>query len=464
LSLAKDGSVVRDKGSLELATFGVVQDNADRWQWTLNDDGRDPDASQGDGVFTGRLGASLTAGRHEIIAYVDGVKFRRQVRRSIDVLQWPVFAMIVPQNNGYGMKSYLSVIADRNELNLRTLKISVAMDHRTSGQNSFPLERMNAWEWGWEIPQSGADLFSHITLHVTGLDRSGQAVTLDIRPAFSKYLKLSDNSAASDRPAPSSPPSSPVVVENRKESVAIRQAIPEAQVQVPKSPSIGERFALPRSYDQLVRLLRSDKISVITLATLLLCCILLFILIAIRKRRKLALQQVFEKVWAREPDRRRELIASLNNVYQDEQELAARADEIIQAENRFHQRLLDALSRKKITNLSMLDHWSDEMLTVYKKLLVGRGGEDVVLGERLRDKLETMARAIAALQDERDRIAQQLVRNQEKPETTGVAAEGEKRSSGESHTVDAPETGNDTADDASSAYNKIHTLTPRNKK
>jgi len=104
------------------------------------------------------------------------------------------------------------------------------------------------------------------------------------------------------------------------------------------------------------------------------------------------------------------------------------------------------------------------MLTVYKKLLVGRGGEDVVLGERLRDKLETMARAIAALQDERDRIAQQLVRNQEKPETTGVAAEGEKRSSGESHTVDAPETGNDTADDASSAYNKIHTLTPRNKK
>jgi len=464
LSLARDGSVVRDKGYLELATFGIVQDNADRWHWTLNDDGRDPDARQGDGVFTGRLGASLSTGHHEIIAYVDGVKFRRQVRRSIDVLQWPVFAMIVPQNKAYGMKRHLSVIADPAELSPQTLKISVAIDNPASGQASFALEPMNAWEWGWEMPQPGPDLLSHIIMHVTGLDRSGKAVTMDIEPDFSNYRKLLDGSFASERlPAPS-PALSPPVADNPKESVAATQEKPVAQVQIPPSPPGGDRFAAPKNYDQLVQLLRSDKITAISLATLLLFCILLFSLIAIRKRRRLALQQVFEKVWAREPDRRKELIASLQNVYQDEQELAARADEIIQAENRFHQRLLDALSRKKINNLSMLDHWTDEMLTVYKKLLVDRGGEDVVLGGHLRDKLETMARAIAALQEEKDRIAQQLDRNRRERETTSEAAEPEKLSGGESPTVDAAVTGTDTEDDTSPAYNKIHTLTPRNKK
>ncbi len=142
--------------------------------------------------------------------------------------------------------------------------------------------------------------------------------------------------------------------------------------------------------------------------------------IAFRRHRQVtvALQIIKQKQMSSEPVRQEELLNELREALRDENdEIRLKAEQIIESERVFHNRVIDAFRTRDREAIVKLDDWAKDLVVPYRSLISDVVGSSEKEMKEITEKLGEMEEAMEALASERDRMTEELRKKEQEVES-----------------------------------------------
>lgn len=211
MSLTQDGATITKEAFLKFvdAKVSQIDVNGSRKDMPLKDDGKAPDQTANDGVFTAQLG-DLTPGQHEIRVLVDGITFQRESQQIVQVDKTPVVATIKAQDPDKPDAYTLSVFPRDGLIDTETMTLHATVTDPHGKDAAFDVPKTHPGEWSHAVNAAVTPGVYTVRLKVESRDKDGQTVTYDMDPmTFGKAPENAPAETAKDAPPPAKPEKAP---------------------------------------------------------------------------------------------------------------------------------------------------------------------------------------------------------------------------------------------------------------
>ncbi len=143
------------------------------------------------GFFSHRITETLISGKHELIIKVDGKTFKREIKRSIEVIDSPI--RVITKVDKKNRKVTLQLIPDKNLLDTSFMSVQAFITEPPKQERTVDLqEKQGQWLLELNGPKHGKRLL--VNFSVTVKTRKGNPVMPDIKPIFINSSLFEDNS------------------------------------------------------------------------------------------------------------------------------------------------------------------------------------------------------------------------------------------------------------------------------
>ncbi|KAF0191151.1 MAG: hypothetical protein FD165_2083 [Gammaproteobacteria bacterium] len=161
-------------------------------------------------------------------------------------------------------------------------------------------------------------------------------------------------------------------------------------------------------------------VLLVELTVALLVIIGVTVFIAFRRHRQVsvALQIFKQKQMSSGSARQEELLNELKEALRDENdEIILKAEQIIESERVFHNRVIDAFRTRDREAIVKLDDWAKDLVVPYRSLISEVVGSSEKERKEITEKLSEMEEAMEALASERDRMTEELRKKEQEVES-----------------------------------------------
>ena len=228
VQLTQQGAVIQRKDFLDHVkiTLRQQQEGGQKWEWSLQDDGKGADMAAGDGTFSQKLSESMKEGRHELTLSVDGTTFQREQRQTFNVYSQPAQASITPDRAASG-RFVLSVIPYAGLIEPDTMEVTAAVSDSGGKSNEVKLSRSGPAEWRAELNDYNDAAGYQAEFHITGNHSGGKPISAELGPIqFSAAGVAAASKTAPDQksaPAPDSIQAAPAAADTPPANAAVKQ-------------------------------------------------------------------------------------------------------------------------------------------------------------------------------------------------------------------------------------------------
>ncbi len=162
-------------------TLTQVSDTGDQWQWRLRDDGRQADLTANDGVFSTRLGESLTEGEHAFTLDVDGITFKRNKHQRVKVYGQPADARLEPLGHD---RFALTLVPYAGLIDPHSMHVEVEHILPNGRLEKAEVPQVSSAEWRLELDASGNPGEHELTAHISGRRSDGSPLRVQLGPIY----------------------------------------------------------------------------------------------------------------------------------------------------------------------------------------------------------------------------------------------------------------------------------------
>lgn len=215
-SLSEDGNTITRKDFLDLLMVQVQQfapGAPEPRSWKLVDNGLGDDKAGGDGIFSLKLGPTLTPGEHELSVVVDGNTFMREKRHRLQVFDQPLDVNVapLPDDQAWGYRVTMQPKLDWLDADTMRIGANVVSSDGSASQLSVPKTTD-----GWELVVPDLDPAQRYTLKL-----QVQGVTADGRRFDMMLPDIELPPKTAEAAMPAEPPAEQTEPEPKPESEAV---------------------------------------------------------------------------------------------------------------------------------------------------------------------------------------------------------------------------------------------------
>ncbi len=143
------------------------------------------------GFFNYRLSGTLIPGKHELIITVDGKTFKREIKRSIEVIDSLI--QVTTKVDKKNRKVFLQLIPDEKRLDTSFMSVQAFITEPPKPERTVDIqEHQGQWLLELNAPKEGKRLL--VNFSVTVKTRKGNPVMPEIKPVFIESSLFEDNS------------------------------------------------------------------------------------------------------------------------------------------------------------------------------------------------------------------------------------------------------------------------------
>jgi uncharacterized protein (TIGR03503 family) len=161
---------------LKMVGMKIQQTNSkgkDR-EWTLQEQEDKP------GLFSLRMDEPLELGEHTIKVVVDGKTFRREISRTIAVVDTPI--KVETSVDKQSQTVTIQLIPDKRRLDTSFMSIKAVINEQLTGEKSIDIEEEGGWKLELKVPEKGKRIVVNFTVMAKTL--KGNSITPNIKPVF----------------------------------------------------------------------------------------------------------------------------------------------------------------------------------------------------------------------------------------------------------------------------------------